>query len=340
MHTIWGNLGRLFLLILLLPLFIILIGPFLVLAALRGRQPIGPITLDTVRYGLAGRLGGFILGLVAWMLVWGGLVWLALNSYPSTPTVAEVLSTTSPTPVQPNDTATPTSPPPTFTPTASPTATIPTTPTPVITLTLTAIFDLTPTATETTTPSPTLSTTPTLTATLTTTATFTPTPTQEITATETIVTPAVESGPPIVDLVETVRPTPLPPLSPEDQQAIFATLQEGNNLLRTATMMADEVNLQNLEQLWRGQALDNAANFATENYNLYSQPFEITFEYITPPQISDRSSPDQVIVNSQERWAYRGNTTQEETLEFIYTLSREADGWVITNYTYRNLSTE
>ena len=94
-------------------------------------------------------------------------------------------------------------------------------------------------------------------------------------------------------------------------------------------MMADEANLQNLEQLWRDQALNNATKFATENYNLYSQPFEITFEYIIPPQISDQSSADQVIVNSQERWTYSGNTTREETLDFIYTLTREGDEWVI-----------
>ena len=340
MDTISGNLGRLILLILLLPLFIILIGPLLVLAALRGRQPMGPITLDTVRYGLAGRLGGFILGLATWMLIWSGLAWLVLNSFSSTSIIAETRPASSPTLAQSNDTATPTSLPPTFTPTTSPTATIPTTPAPVITLTLTAIFDLTPPTTPTIMPSPTLSITLTLTATPTATATFAPTPTQEITATEIIVIPSVTSGPPIVDLVETVRPTPLPPLSPEDQQAIFMTLQDGNNLLRTATMMADEANLQNLEQMWRNQALDNATQFATKNYNLYSQPFEVAFEYITPPQISERSSSDQVIVNSQERWTYSGNTTREEAFEFIYTLSRKADSWVITNYTYRNLSTE
>ena len=75
-----ADFGRLVLLILLLPLILILIGPLLILAAIRGHQPLGPITLDTARYKPVARTGAFILGLLLWLLVWGGLAWCVSSS--------------------------------------------------------------------------------------------------------------------------------------------------------------------------------------------------------------------------------------------------------------------
>ena len=48
---------RLLILFLLIPVVLILIGPLLILAALRGQQSMGPITWETSRYNAAGRLG-------------------------------------------------------------------------------------------------------------------------------------------------------------------------------------------------------------------------------------------------------------------------------------------
>jgi len=50
------NLGCLVVGILLLPIFLIVIGPLLVVAAVRGRQSVGPITLNSSQYGPAGRI--------------------------------------------------------------------------------------------------------------------------------------------------------------------------------------------------------------------------------------------------------------------------------------------
>lgn len=99
MRTALANLGCLILLILFLPLFIIFIGPLLVLAALRGRQPVGPIILNTSRYGPVGRIGAFMLGLALWILIWSGLAWIVVNGLLPSSTVAVL-------PVPPSATAT------------------------------------------------------------------------------------------------------------------------------------------------------------------------------------------------------------------------------------------
>ncbi|HXV99976.1 MAG TPA: hypothetical protein VEC93_16275, partial [Anaerolineae bacterium] len=78
MRTALFDLVRLVLLILLLPIILILIGPLLIWAVLRGRQRIGPVTLNTSRYSAAGRAGALIIGLLLWVLIWGGLIWLGL----------------------------------------------------------------------------------------------------------------------------------------------------------------------------------------------------------------------------------------------------------------------
>jgi hypothetical protein len=305
----------------------------LVLAALRGRQPVlGPIILNTSRYGSVGRVGGLILGTAIWLLVWSGLAWIMLNSFLPSSTIANTLSAKNTT-VAAVDTATPTSFPPTFTATAkvmvTSTATpteLPVTPTPIITLTITAIFEASPT------PLPTPRATPSLTPTIIITATATSTSTVEI------VDPSDEPSLSEIDIIETVRPTPLPPLTVEERSDVIGTMKEGNGLLREAILLANEENIEKLKRLWRGRAFDKAEEFATEHYNNFAQPLEVQFEYITTPKISDQSTANQVLVISQETWFYTGpTTTQKESLEFIYTLSREDDNWVITSYTYRNL---
>ncbi len=121
---------------------------------------------------------------------------------------------------------------------------------------------------------------------------------------------------------------------------MVAAVEEGNVLLREAIVQADEENLQNLETIWRGRALAAARDFAREHYDRYAQPFSVTYEYIAPPAFRGLNPGNEVAVGSREVWSYGGPTRidRQEAFEFTYTLSPvEADRWVITSYTYRNL---
>lgn len=330
MRKLLPNLGCFILFILFLPLIIIVAGPLLVLAALRGRQPAGPITLDTVRYGPTGRVGAFLLGLAIWLLIWGSLAWLAIANGLSAPTMAALSSNLLPaeTPVAPVATSTP----------------LPPTPTSLL---------LTPSLTETPTPIPAPISGPTDTATPAATATPTATPTElvnEVPATDTPTasptTPSTSTPTPpeTIEAVDTATPAPPPvepppDLSAAEQETILATVKDGNSLLRKAVAEASEENLQNLTARWQGDALPVARNFAINLYESYAKPFEVEFEYLTFPFInSDRNQRGEIVVISRERWSYNGpTTTQEETFEFIYSLSQIDGRWMITDYIYRNL---
>ena len=128
------------------------------------------------------------------------------------------------------------------------------------------------------------------------------------------------------------------PFSLADQQDVIATVQESNSLLREAISLANQENVQKLEKIWQGRALDKAQNFVSDIYGRYAKPFDVEFEYITLPTVSSRSTLNQAIVVSQEAWIYQGRSgTHRETFEFTYTLNRENGRWVITQYSYRNL---
>ncbi len=311
MRTILARFGCFVLFILFLPLFAIFIGPLLVLAAFRGHQPLGPITLDTVRYGPAGRVGALILGLAIWILVWGSLVWLAIASNLPAPTVVnlppQATTTAMPAPI-----VTPTPPSPTFTPLAADRPTLlPTTTTPTESPTV-------PPATDTTTP--------------------TATPTElfnEILATNTpTTTPELQ-----VERAKTLVPTTPPPtLTLADRQAAIAAVEEGNSLLHQAINLANEENIQKLGTVWHGTALSDAQEFAADLYDRYARPFKAQLEYISPPAIGEPNLLGETVVFSQEKWSYGGPTkTKQEAFEFIYTLNQKDGRWLITDYTYRNL---
>jgi hypothetical protein len=339
MRTALANFGCLILLILFLPLFIIFIGPLLVLAALRGRQPVGPIILNTSRYGPVGRIGAFMLGLALWILVWSGLAWIVVNGLLPSSTVAVLplppLATASvniPTPLTehfispspevgiegldtgPED-ETPTPLPPPFTATPIPLSPMPTpgsTPTILIaTLPLTSLVDSTPPLTKTP-----------------------------------IITDTPEPVPPLnsdrstasdqLGISESEVLTA--PLTIAEQQAAIAVVEEGNLLLREAISLANQENIQKLESVWRGRAFAKAQNFAIEIYERYKKPFDVQFEYVISPTVSSQSALGQIIAVSQETWIYEGPTKVErEAFEFTYTLNKEDGRWVITQYSYLNL---
>jgi hypothetical protein len=122
-----AHVGRLILLILLSPLFLIALGPLLVLAVWRGRQPMGPITLDASRYGFWARAAALLVGLVLWIVIWGGMAWFTVNAFSPPVVVTAPTPTLTPLPgLTPPATVTPAPPRPTPDP-ATPTEMPPTT---------------------------------------------------------------------------------------------------------------------------------------------------------------------------------------------------------------------
>ncbi len=320
-----ADLVRLIILILFLPLIIIFIGPLLVLAVFRGRQRMGPITLSSTHYNWVGRIGIFMLGLAIWLLVWSGLAWLVVSATSLVPVMVQIppteaavielvveptmMLTPSPSVVPATSTQTPTPAPPTPTFTPSPTPTLgPIVPAAQVTPTAT------PTPVPTSTPGP----------------TFTPTPLfNEILATNTPNAVLTATG---------TRPILRATFTPAERQAAIDTLEEANVLLRNAIGQANEENIEKLGEIWRGQGLVKTIDFASELYERYAKPFTVSFEYMTPPRISEEAAAGELVVTSREQWRYGGPTmVNEEAFEFIYTLSPEDGRWVITKYSYRNL---
>lgn len=341
-----ADLVRLILLVLFLPLILIFIGPLLILAVWRGHQPMGPITLDTSRYGLPGRLSAFGLGVILWVLVWGGLAWLMLTAFsPATflialsppPSATIILpETATPTPIPPTPTlvtiveltsspATPTSvsvvsPPaqPSPSPTLTPVA---------LTATATSV-PVVPTATSTSTPLPT--STPTS---LPDTPTLTPRPS----ASPTTSLIQVDIGTATAAATRTV--SPLATLTAAERQAVVETVEEGNVLLREAITAGPEM-LRQMETIWQGLALKVARTFAIKIHEQYAKPIQVQFEFLKPPTIEQGSNQSEVTITSREKWSYGGptRTDNEEIFDFIYILEKVDGRWLITRYTYRNVS--
>jgi hypothetical protein len=332
MRTALANLGCLILLILFLPLFIIFIGPLLVLTALRGRQPVGPIILNTSRYGPVGRIGAFMLGLALWILIWSGLAWIVVNGLLPSSTVAVL-------PLPPSATASVNLPTPLtkhLIPTSEEVATKELdavgsqdeTPTPLPSPFTATPIPSSPTSTPGSTPTILIATPPPLTK-----------------------PPTITDTPEAVPTLDSERSTPSDqlgiseskvltfPLTIAEKQAAIAVIEEGNLLFREAISLANQENIQKLETVWRGRAFTKAQDFAIEIYERYKKPFDVQFEYIIPPTISSQSTSDQIIVVSQETWIYEGATkTEQEAFEFTYTLNKEDERWVINQYSYLNLS--
>jgi hypothetical protein len=302
-----------YLVVIILPLTLLLIGPALALAALRGRQEIGPIVLKPNRRGTVGRIGTLMLGLLVWLLVWGslaavvsGVILPAMGRSSSSAVKADV------TLAVPLDmpTATPL---PTSLPLATPTAPIPPTAT-HSPQQEEAISSPSPAPSPASTPSP-----------------LPPTPTS----------PSATPVPPTLTLAAsttaTLAPAVTPPatLSPQEGGDAIAAIEAANELLRTAITESSIGNLAALETLWRGKALVKAQAFAQDFNQRYLRPLEVTCVYLTPPRAVKGDLPDTAYVISAEAWTYAGpKSTQDESFEFTYSLRREGDGWIIIDYDY------
>jgi hypothetical protein len=316
-------------LLLLLPVILIFIGPAMVLAALRGHQWLGPITLDSTQYNFAGRAGMFLLGIALWLLIWSGLFWLVLTGLPAQLLLTETTTnplvvTVQPTSLPPQPTETPPAETATLIPTFTPTATPANTATPIETPTpdqpLEAATSIVPEITAT----PAATSTPTATPAATDTPEPSATPAESPTPRPAIST-ASEGG---------VR------LSLADRRAVIISINTANELLRDAVASGSEDSLNELESIWQGKALTVIRRFASSIQERYTQPVEVNFEYLALPQISPDSNANEVEVTTVERWNYGSPSSakgRNEALEFIYTLIPGDNNWVITRYTYRNL---
>jgi hypothetical protein len=295
----------LYLVVVILPLAFLFIGPLLILAAVRGMQRVGPIILNPSQAGTGGRIRALLLGMLLWLVVWGGLAMTV--SRVGMPTIGGVPSSALETGV---------------------TSTVPlvvptTTPTPLSTSTRQAVATPTPTRPEkraslSPTPSP-ISPTP---------APMSPTATAQ---------PATPTLMPLATATFTPSPAPLATLSPEQEREAIAAVEAANELLRDAVVQPSIGNLAELETVWRGDALAKAQAFAQDLYRRYLRPLDVTFVYLLPPLVHAGSSSDTAIVISTEAWTYTGpHASRRESFEFTYTLNRQDEGWVITHYAYRN----
>jgi hypothetical protein len=140
-------------------------------------------------------------------------------------------------------------------------------------------------------------------------------------------------------------PTPTPPtgatltppatLSPAEAGKAIAAVETANDLLRAAVMEPSIGNLAALETLWQGEALAKAQAFAQDLSQRYLPPLDVTFIYLTSPLALEGESPDTARVISTEAWSYTGpRSVHGESLKFTYTLRRDGEGWVITDYAY------
>jgi hypothetical protein len=332
----------LFVVFILFPLSLLLIGPLLVLAALRGVQRIGPIIFEPERSGVGGRILALLLGLTLWLVVWGGLVLLLGPIMPvlapagESPGVAAVASaptktprpTFTPSPAPASATSTPEPPPATSAPSAQPPlGTL--TPEPLATATsvpIPATSTPLPPATDTPVPAP---------------ATSTPAPMPSPTPVPPTATPTrpptASAQPPLGTPAPTV--TPIATLAPGQAAQAIAVVEKANDLLRAAVVEPSLGNLAALETAWRGDALRDAQSFAQDLSRRYARPLEVTFVYLSPPSAREGILPDTAVVTSAETWTYAGpRSSRSESFEFTYTMAPQDDSsWIIIAYSYHNV---
>lgn len=285
------------LIVVVLPLALLLSGPALVLAALRGRQRVGPIVLNPGQRGRFGRVWACLLGLLLWLAVWGGLA-LMLGRTLQPATVAHVPPptpvTVSPAPETPTAEAPATLPPsstplPPPTPAAEPTHALEEA-TPTATL-------APPTETVPASPSPSL-------------PTLTPLP---------LPTPAQTSQPDQAALA-------IAAVEAANEQLRMAVIQPSEENLDALEQHWKEKSLDKAKAF--ATSLHQTVGAPMEVGYVYLIP---------PTTVSQPLTSSALFVNATEVWTYSGSRdSYTETYEFFYTLAQHDDRWVIIDYVYRN----
>jgi hypothetical protein len=306
-----GDLFRLLLLVVLLPLFIFFSGPLLVAAAILKKLSVfGLLQLEPGRRHRWGRLGAFIIGMVVWALVWTGAAWLWLDNRSTIFALAGVAQT----PVAQ-----------TGLPSATPTMVLdssdPLDPTPTATLVV---------ATSTPTPSPTP--TPIILPS----ATPTPSPPPSPTATH---PPTVAPTP--TPISPTPTPTlvvPLVTLAPTDEPQVLEVLVEANNLFIRAAEAPLPDNLAALEMVWQAEALEKIQAFVGRINRKYQPPLQVSYRTIGKPEVSLEANTSNLSVQARELWIFEDAVGKKESLnDYTYTLQEQDNRWVIVAYDFEVL---
>ena len=349
---------RLLLLLLLLPLLLLVVGPFLVIAAILGQISLGSLQLRPGKYHRSGRFWALILGLLLWILLWGGIVWLWTTGFLTTilqPSPAEQLARGS---------IVHTSTPPPISTLALAQGSIDSAGSPTKTDTVSAMPTITP-AVSTATPSPQPTDTPQSTTLLPATALPTtalpttpqpPTPTP-LPPTPLPPTPQPSTPTPLPPTPLPPTPTPLPttPLSTEtatssspagslptltsvEQEAVLQALSQANNSLVLFLQDPSEANQAELETSWTESATPAVHAFARRTRIKYRFPLSVTYRLVEPPLITpmDKAS---VRVQSREFWVFDDPDQQKVSLsDYDYILQTDGTSWRITNYQFQVLS--
>lgn len=329
-----NDLVRLLWFIVLLPLWLLLIGPSLVLAGILGQFSIGVMKLNPSRYHQRGRLWALLFGVLVWGFSWGFAFWLWQSGY-----ILETLETYAPDRIRHQlalmQPTTPPSPSPTIvTLTATNTPLIPTA-TNLPTATATSTQMPTPTASPSPTLSPTSTRLPTRTAFLTPTSAASPTP--SLTPTEipiitiqTATTPVSSSLTVTNSLLSNVE-SPLDPLQ---------LLTKANGYLINYIQDPSAENEAQLETIWANKALADIQIFASQINVKYQKPLTITYQIldITSSTPLTRTTPTTATMQSRELWHFEDITTKKDSLsDYVYTLRSQqggVDSWQIIDYTF------
>jgi len=284
------------LIVVVLPLALLLSGPALVLAALRGRQRVGPIVLDPGQRGRFGRVWACLLGLLLWLAVWGGVA-LLLGRTLRPMTVAHVppptLVTVSPAPETPTAVVPATLPPsstplPPPTPAAEPTHALEeATPTAIL---------APPTETVPASPSPSL-------------PTLTPLP---------LPTPAQTSQPDQAALA-------IAAVEAANEQLRMAVIQPSEENLAALKQHWKERSLDKAKAF--ATSLHQAVGAPTEVSYVY---------LISPTVSQQLTSSALFVNATEVWTYSGSRDSYTETYEFFYTLAQHDDRWVIIDYVYRN----
>ncbi len=299
--TIWKDSVRLFLLLALSPIILLLTGPVLTIAALKGRLSLpGGLTLNPGKHHRKNREIAFVMGIVLWAFTWGFVGWMGaavyFNAMPNGGVSVTAIELTSmPLPAK-TETPMPT-PSPTFT-------TFPTqTPSP------------TDVSFDTPTPSPKPAT-----------ATPAPKPTD---------TPIPTSPPATETPIVSVSLTPNSAAEISRQADAIQTVSAANRALRQAIASPSAQKLDDLGNFWQGDALTRVRLFAQEMHTKYRAPVQADYRLEGAYHILDVDSTGGMVITSQERWQYKGaGDAQTAFTIYTYTVHWDGSAWKIVDYDF------
>jgi hypothetical protein len=293
------DVGRLILLVVIgVPVILLLLGPLLIAASVRGRLRAGPVLFDFRHYKGWQRGGVVFLGVVLSALVWGaaGVAlmkvaspgrWFAdLASRPTGPASTAILPPPTQSPA-PDSTYTP----------APGSIFIGVTPPPTA-------LAVTPLPISTPTPAP-----------------ITPLPIAPPPASPTL-TPT--SAPVIVE-TPAISTSELALVVPE-------TIERANQLLRLALAEPSADNMDRLAEGWRDKALQRVTGLANDMTTRYKGPLKVTYEYLIAPSVVTQGGDGRIEAADRELWTFSGTiSTYTETVEYRYFLQQIDDTWYIVD---------